>query len=230
MRNTKNPSVPVLFLALLGAALPAAPLVADSGPGGKRVAFQAGPSSVVEAGKPPATVTTLLEAPTAVGTCTGIKIVTTSGRIFTDGFESGDTTRWGWTPSPADPTPWFSARQIVDLQFEVLFADGSAGEHLLQFKLITPRGHHYQTLTVPVTGETASPGTLRKVDGYPYPLAIQRMTSTSSLSGGETGVSLGLPVAGTAIVASSLYGQWTAEAFMDDETVACAAASFELSP
>ena len=49
-------------------------------------------------------------------------------------------------------------------------------------------------------------------------------------AGSSPAVTVALPVGGTAMVWSSLYGRWTVEAYVDDETEACAVAVFSLHP
>ncbi len=156
------------------------------------------------------------------GACTGIEV--RSGTLpFADGFERGGASAWGGAPS-------FRATRILDLDLEVRFA-GLSGDHVLHVKLLTPKGHHYQTLTAPVaTGESRA-GTMRRVEGYPRPLAVLVARPTQGGEGGETAVAQKLPVAGTAIVSNALYGEWTATAFLDDEVASCgASAGFFITP
>ena len=166
--------------------------------------------------------------PPALGATTCIEIrVSASGFLFADDFERGDTSAWNSSSSGA----LFSVSRFLDLQFEVLFAEGATGDHLLHLNLQTPRGHSYQTLTAPVTSQAVRNGALRRVDGYPYGLTIQRMI-TPSLAADAAGnpVTFSLPVAGTAIVSNGLYGEWTAKAFTDNETEPCSTVSFTLKP
>ncbi len=162
----------------------------------------------------------LLAAP-ATATCVGIEVGAGS-LLFADGFESGDTSAWG------SPDPRFSATRVLDLELLTRFADDFTGDHLLRLKLLTPKGHHYQTLTVPVA-TAAEQNARRRVAGFPRPLAV-RLADPVAGEGSAPVVAVPLPVAGTAIVTSSLYGRWTVEAFVDDEPAACAAAVFYLHP
>ncbi|HEY7818121.1 MAG TPA: hypothetical protein VIG29_07885 [Vicinamibacteria bacterium] len=104
-------------------------------------------------------------------------------------------------------TPTFSAAIILDLRFESTIKGSSE----LRFDLYTPRGHLYQSL--PAT--TAAPSASERQRGE-----IRRKATAT------------LPVAGTTIVTSSLYGAWKVEAFLKNEqTTACASAvSFVISP
>ena len=90
--------------------------------------------------------------------------------------------------------PVFSARQVGDLEFVLTSSHKLAGQQV-QLKLLTPSGHLYQTLN----------GTL----------AAPRHRHHSA----ET--RLRLPVSGTLIERSSLYGNWHAELLLDGSTTAC---------
>ncbi len=154
--------------------------------------------------------------------CTGIE-VRAGSLIFGDGFESGDVSAWGSGDAR------FQATRILDLDLEVRFAAGFTGDHVLHVKFTTPKGHHYQTLTAPVATAVRA-GAMRKVEGFPRPLAI-RVARPARGRSGETAVVQQLPVAGTSIVASALYGTWTATAYLDDATEACGpSASFIITP
>lgn len=100
--------------------------------------------------------------------------------------------------------PKFSASEILDLELQVLVSRRKLdGDHRLELKVYTPSGNLYQSLSVPFTiGEEISTGTRRG--------RYQMLTTT-------------LPVAGTSIVTSSLYGTWKVEAFLDGATGRCTA-------
>jgi len=90
----------------------------------------------------------------------------------------------------------FSASEILDLEFHAQLARRLDGDRQIEFRVYTPRGHLYQTLTPAVT------------------------TSGDDRQGSRRGrgrlqASVRLPVAGTSIVTSSLYGQWTVVAHLD---------------
>ena len=85
----------------------------------------------------------------------------------------------------------FSATEVLDLKLSTRVRRQAEGPHVLQIKVFTPRGYPYQTLSVPFTGSPL---------GTPAP--PQELSAT-------------LPVAGTAIMANSLYGRWTVEPFLD---------------
>jgi hypothetical protein len=128
----------------------------------------------------------------------------------------------------------FSARQVLDLQLGALLRTRPAGEHVLNLRVYTPKGHLYQQIDVPFRGgaltteaasasaaATATPR-LRRVDGYPQPLVEQEATP-ARLPSGQRGyqVSARLPVAGTAITTSSLYGKWKVVPHLDGAQAAC---------
>ncbi len=161
------------------------------------------------------------QAKAAVG-CTGI-VVSATRLIFDDGFETGNTSAWG-----PGALVQFSAIRMLDLNLTVRFADGFSGDHLLHLKLLTPKGHHYQTLSVWTTSDPARSESLRRVDGYPRPVAVRLVQGAALLLPSEVTVSV--PVGGTAITANSIYGMWTAEAYLDDQSEVCASQPFVLTP
>ena len=164
------------------------------------------------------------EAPRAKAAagCDGI-IVSAGGLIFTDGFETGDTQVWEQGEQAR-----FSTVRILDLDFTIRFDDGFSGDHLLHLKLLTPKGHHYQTLSTWMTSDPALRKSLRRVEGYPRPLAVRLWRKAGLPSLPE--VTLSIPVGGTQIVTNSIYGMWTAEAYLDDQSEVCAAQLFILAP
>jgi hypothetical protein len=105
--------------------------------------------------------------------------------------------------------PTFSASTILDLKLEA----SVKGEHQVEFKVYTPKGHLYQSLA-------ATMSVPAKKDGR-RPREAKKGTASATL-----------PVAGTTIVNSSLYGEWRVEAFLDGEReVACAKPlSFVIEP
>ena len=141
---------------------------------------------------------------------------------------------------PGDLT--FSSREVLDLQFQARLRQNFRGDHLMQFKVFTPGGFLYQVIAVPFVGTAPAPdaptraeraraesGPLppRPVPGYPRPLPVQRLVPTA----GDTrtrvhyGVSATLPVAGTSITLSSLYGRWTVQSYLDGQPAPCGPAS-----
>ncbi len=111
----------------------------------------------------------------------------------------------------------FSATEILDLDFAIRLR--AEGDHLLRLELPTPTGHLYQTLTVPFSTATARAGARRAVAGFPRPLEVR--PAEAAAGGAWSSVDLQLPVAGTPIVHSSLYGRWTATAYLYDDVERC---------
>lgn len=130
----------------------------------------------------------------------------------------------------------FSATKIVDLQFGALLRSRISGEHVLNLKVYTPKGHLYQQLDVPFRGgvvngatnpaEATSGPRMRRVEGYPQPMPEQELVAARTPTG-QRGyrVSARLPVAGTSIMASSLYGKWKVVPHLDGSLKACGAAT-----
>ena len=65
----------------------------------------------------------------------------------------------------------FSAREIVDLNFEILLKPEDGAEEQVEIRVFTPEGHLYQTIDVPVSAP-GSRETERVVAGYPFPLGV----------------------------------------------------------
>jgi len=132
----------------------------------------------------------------------------------------------------------FSATGIADLELHVLVpreAVGQVGdlrgEHVAGVRVLTPRGHLYQELLVPMTADAIPAGVERAVAGYPHPMGVARLEMVRHGGREYLRVTLRLPVAGSAIVASGLYGLWSAEAYIDHRRVDCIpSATFRITP
>jgi hypothetical protein len=133
----------------------------------------------------------------------------------------------------------FSARQILDLQFGALLRSRLTGEHVLNLRVYTPKGHLYQQLDVPFRGgslagaaaSSESGPRMRQVPGYPQPLPEQQLVAARTPTG-QRGyqVSARLPVAGTSIMLSSLYGKWKVVPHLDGGATPCGrATSFSIT-
>jgi hypothetical protein len=120
----------------------------------------------------------------------------------------------------------FQASKILDVQFEAAFVQRLAGEHLLEFKVYTPRDKLYQVLTVPFTGN-GDTKKMRHVPGYPQPL---REHGLRPGAGSRYRVTAILPVAGTWIMTNSLYGRWRVEAHLDGDPLPSARETFTINP
>ncbi len=86
----------------------------------------------------------------------------------------------------------FSATRILELRFAARLSGGPKLEHTLRLRLYTPGGFLYQVLAVPVAAGR-----------------------------GHRVVEARLPVAGTSIMASGLYGRWRVEPRLDDSSEPC---------
>src|SRR4029453_10329145 len=63
----------------------------------------------------------------------------------------------------------FSGTHTLDLLFGTILRRELPGPHVIGLRLVTPRGHLYQPLTVPFPASGQSRGE-RLVDGYPRPM------------------------------------------------------------
>ena len=146
---------------------------------------------------------------------------------------------------PRDPT--FSSRLVLDLQFQARLRQELQGDHVMQFKVFTPGDFLYQVITVPFVGTAPAPDARtraararseaatrapgppppRAMPGYPRPLPVQGLVPTTgdTRSRVHYGVSATLPVAGTSITLSSLYGRWTVQPYLDGQPAPCGPAS-----
>jgi hypothetical protein len=143
---------------------------------------------------------------------------------------SGSTAapRPGSTLDPASPR--FSATNILDLTFTVLFPAAIDGEHLVDLRVFTPDGQLYRSLAVPVA-KGGAPNVTRSVAGYPRPLPQQTLRRVARGKDLFMAASATFPVAGTDIVSSGLYGRWRVEGYLDGAEQRCApAAPFTLNP
>jgi hypothetical protein len=96
----------------------------------------------------------------------------------------------------------FSATRILELRFGTRLSGSPKREHTLRLRLYSPSGFLYQVLTVPV-----------------------------SAGHGHRRVEARLPVAGTSIMASGLYGTWRVVPQLDDSSAPCGAGrSFVIRP
>lgn len=121
----------------------------------------------------------------------------------------------------------FSAAQSADLILHVLF-DGSLHEdHVVTLKVFTPKGHLYRQYDVPVTSAIEKrSASARSLPGYPYPVPVK---ATNTMKAGKRvweSVDISFPVAGSAIITSSLYGRWNVEVFLDGAAQSCGRATF----
>ena len=97
----------------------------------------------------------------------------------------------------------FSAASVVDLKFQLFPGGGPEGPHTLTFKVYTPSGHLYQELSVPF--RAGWPARSRSPRG-------PRLTAR-------------LPVVGTAITTSEIFGGWRVEPHLDGSPRPCGSAT-----
>jgi hypothetical protein len=126
------------------------------------------------------------------------------------------------------PTTTFSAMAVVDLEIEVTLKVGAGGlprtfkgEHELEVRVMAPSGSLYQVLTVPFTADAVGAGATRPVAGYPRPLKVEQASVKNSAAGRKLKVAARLPVGGTAISSSGLYGEWSIEVLVDGAEYEC---------
>ncbi len=123
----------------------------------------------------------------------------------------------------------FSARRVLDLSFRVALPLEAQPESLA-LRLFTPNGHLYQQVDVPIAPE-GSRESERALAGYPFPVKVARVRTGRAPDGVPSRAvdAPPLPVAGTTIVSSSLYGRWRAEAWLAGAPEACSA-EFNILP
>jgi hypothetical protein len=122
--------------------------------------------------------------------------------------------------------PEFSASAIIDLRFTAILR--RPDDHgLLRLKLFTPRGHLYQTLTLPFVADGSSAPQARHVDGSSRSVLEQRAQPAAA----DYRVEARLPVAGTLIPNEGLFGRWTVEPWLDGGSAPCLAGrAFVINP
>jgi len=119
----------------------------------------------------------------------------------------------------------FSATKVLDIQFAIIFskeiAKQFANAHNVEFRVYTPQGNLYQSITIPITNDPVRAGERHRIPGYPDLVPVQVLQSINHGNGKGMFATVTLPVAGTPIVSTSLYGEWRAEAVVEDEVTPC---------
>jgi hypothetical protein len=128
----------------------------------------------------------------------------------------------------------FSTRQILDLEFETRFDRAFYGEHVLHFRVFTPSGFLYQELEAPFVwprprywrkhgrgDDGDGDGTVAASLSFPRGIPVQMLGDAAHHGHRRDAVEVRLPVAGTSITMSTLYGRWTVQAFLDDRARPC---------
>jgi hypothetical protein len=130
---------------------------------------------------------------------------------------------------PTSSRTGFSARVILDLNLRITLR-GTATPEALQVDYFTPNGHLYQRVDVPVAAEAAQEQ-VRTLHGYRFPVKVSRVRAAKAADGSRARQvdAPPLPVAGTNIVANSLYGQWKVTVRPSGSSTVCQA-KFTLVP
>jgi len=162
----------------------------------------------------------------ATGTATA-GAASAQGTATPHGCSAIQVTAPGLEKQPRDRR--FSTRHILDLDFETRLERPAYGDHVLRFRVVTPSGFLYQELSAPFTWPR--PGSGRKgAQTDAVPVSASRTQGLPIQLLGESGARGGhlrdtlrarLPVAGTSITMSTLYGRWTVQAFLDDRARPC---------
>jgi hypothetical protein len=129
----------------------------------------------------------------------------------------------------------FQATKVLDVEFAIVFSPTVAAQfadvHLVEFRLLTPQGNLYESIAIPMTSDASKAGQSYRVPGYPDLIPVQVLQSINHGGGRGMFAKVTLPVAGTPIVSTSLYGKWTAMAVVDDEIAPCSTpAQFTIAP
>ena len=141
------------------------------------------------------------------------------------GLEGGSIAAW-----LAPVTAGIRASQTLDLAARVELPAELTGSHLLELRYLLPGGALYQSIAFPIAPQTLAAAALAAVPGYPFPVPVHRPSSAAKSTGSWT-VEQGLPVAGTPILDSSLYGTWGLAAYLDQSETPCTAPlAFDLQP
>lgn len=164
----------------------------------------------------------------AQGGCLAVALSGVAGpTVFADGFESGDALRWSEPDLPA-----FSTAATDDLGIAVDLDGGTTGDHLLELAWYLPGEGLYQSVAVPFTAGEAPAASQRRVDGYPFPVAVRpAVENRRPQLGSVVTVADSLPVAGSSIADAALWGEWRVEARLDGAAEPCApAVAFRMEP
>lgn len=129
----------------------------------------------------------------------------------------------------------YSASQILDLRFRTTLGRPLDGQHALELRVYTPKGHLYQVLTVPVAGPIRRPPAPRLREQNVDRRAPSRTDPADEAVMDEPDWKLSfdtiLPVGGTSIVTNSLYGSWTVTPHLDGSLKPCGPArQFRIEP
>jgi hypothetical protein len=123
----------------------------------------------------------------------------------------------------------FNTSRVVDLDFETQLDQPVYGDHVLHFKVYTPSGFLYQDLQVPFTWPRPGRAKLTRTvesaslaTSFPKGVPVQQLGQPPHRGGRvRDRVNARLPVAGTSITMSTLYGRWMVQAFLDENARPC---------
>ena len=116
----------------------------------------------------------------------------------------------------------FSAARSADLIFHLQFKDSLDKDSVVTLKVFTPNGYLYRRYDVPLASGTEKRSEVsRSLPGYPYPVPVHGLHMTKAGGRNFASVDVPFPVAGSAIVTSSLYGRWKVEVSLDGGTTMC---------
>lgn len=124
-----------------------------------------------------------------------------------------------------DNSDRFSVAETIDLTFTVLLDESLAGDHVVEVRVFTPRGHLFQSMAVPIGLDGGEPR-VRKVPGYPFPMEERTAHTVEHGNARYLAVDLDFAVAGTPIVTSALFGKWRVQAAIDGSRQPCSPPSF----
>lgn len=119
----------------------------------------------------------------------------------------------------------FEATKVQDIDFAIMFSPTVATQfsnvHIVEFRILTPEGNLYQSISIPMTTDATKKGQKHFIPGYPDLVPIQILQPITHGFKNAVFATVTLPVAGTPIVSNSLYGKWTAMALVEDEVAPC---------
>ncbi|HVT02583.1 MAG TPA: hypothetical protein VHL58_04305 [Thermoanaerobaculia bacterium] len=119
----------------------------------------------------------------------------------------------------------FSVTQILDIELTAMFPKSAAnkliGLHVAEIRIYTPKHSLYQSISLPFSADAKRKGEKHRLQNYPELVPLRVLRDLSGSGKPYLGLTASLPVAGTPILMNSMYGTWSAEAFLDGEPFAC---------
>ena len=115
------------------------------------------------------------------------------------------------------PSSGISAMVTDDVTISVLFPTSLTGDHLLTLNFLTPRGHLYQSMVVPISDTPR----IMQVPGHPHPVTAKVPAQVLVNRDPFVRVPVVFPVGGTSITANSIYGTWTVVPILDNAERPC---------